>query len=86
MDERGRIYGFRRSVQYSSASLVKAMLLVSYLNRGDVRRRHLHPGERHLLGPMIRASDNDAATAIYARVGTAGLNRLAHRAGERRDS
>jgi len=84
VDERGRIHGFRRSVQYSSASLVKAMLLVSYLNRGDVRRRHLHPGERHLLGPMIRASDNDAATAIYARVGTAGLNRLAHRAGMRR--
>jgi beta-lactamase class A len=80
IDERGRVHGHRGTVQYSSASLVKAMLLVSYLNRKDVRRRELRPGERHLLGPMIRVSDNDAASAIYERVGVDGLNRLAHRA------
>src|SRR5919201_121681 len=57
IDERGRIHGYRRAVQYSSASLVKAMLLVSYLNRRDVRRRDLRPAERRLLGPMIRISD-----------------------------
>jgi Beta-lactamase enzyme family len=84
IDERGRIHGFRRGVQYPSASLVKAMLLVAYLNRKDVRRRNLRPAERHLLGPMIRVSDNDAATAVYDRVGAGGLNRLAHRAGMRR--
>jgi Beta-lactamase enzyme family len=84
VDGRGRVHGYRASVQYSSASLVKAMLLVAYLNRRDVRRRHLHAGERHLLGPMVRVSDNGAATAVYGRVGTAGLNRLAHRAGMRR--
>jgi hypothetical protein len=84
IDERGRTHGFRRTVQYSSASLVKAMLLVSYLNRKAVRRRALRPGERRLLGPMIRLSDNDAASAIYERVGVDGLNRLAHRAGMRR--
>jgi hypothetical protein len=33
---------------------------------------------------MIRVSDNDAASAIYARVGEGGLNRLAHRARMRR--
>jgi hypothetical protein len=33
---------------------------------------------------MVRISDNDAASAIYERVGEAGLNRLAHRAGMRR--
>jgi hypothetical protein len=84
IDERGRIHGYRRSVQYSSASLVKAMLLVAYLNRGDVRRRHLHRAERRLLGPMVRISDNDAASAIYARVGQGGLYRLAHRSRMRR--
>jgi beta-lactamase class A len=84
IDERGRTHGFRRGVQYSSASLVKAMLLVAYLERKDVRRRHLHPAERRLLGPMIRVSDNDAATAVYDRVGPGGLTRLAHRAGMRR--
>ena len=84
VDERGRIHGYRRSVRYSSASLVKAMLLVAYLRRRDVRHRHLRGSERHLLGPMIRISDNDAASAIYGRVGMGGLNRLAHRARMRR--
>ena len=84
IDERGRIHGYRRAVQYSSASLVKAMLLVAYLRRGDVKRRRLRGSERGLLGPMIRISDNDAATAIYGRVGASGLSRLARRAGMRR--
>jgi beta-lactamase class A len=80
VDERGRVHGHRRSVQYSSASLVKAMLLVAYLDRRQVRRRNLRPSERRLLGPMIRVSDNDAASAIYEHVGMGGLNRLARRA------
>jgi Beta-lactamase enzyme family len=84
IDERGRVHGYQRGVQYSSASLVKAMILVAYLRRKEVRRRALRPAERHLLGPMIRLSDNDAASAIYERVGTDGLTRLAHRAGMRR--
>ena len=84
VDERGRIHGFHRGVRYSSASLVKAMLLVAYLNRGGVKRRHLHASDRRLLGPMIRASDNDAASAVYSQVGPSGLNRLARRARMRR--
>jgi beta-lactamase class A len=83
IDEGARIHGYRRGVQYSSASLVKAMLLVSYLNRKEVRRRALRRGERGLLGPMIRVSDNDAASAIYERVGVDGLTRLARRVGMR---
>jgi hypothetical protein len=84
VDDRGRVHGHGRGVRYSSASLVKAMLLVAYLNRKDVRHRALRGSERGLLGPMIRVSDNDAASAIYARVGEGGLNRLAHRARMRR--
>jgi beta-lactamase class A len=83
IDERGRLHGYRSDVQYSSASLVKAMLLVAYLDRKKVRRRALRPGERRLLGPMIRISDNDAASAIYERVGEGGLTGLARRAGMR---
>ena len=82
VDERGRMRGVHRGTQYSSASLVKAMLLVAYL-RG-ARGRELSASERGLLGPMIRVSDNDAADAIYAQVGPAGLQRLARRAGMRR--
>jgi hypothetical protein len=81
VDERGHLHGYRGSATYSSASLVKGMLLVAYLNRRDVRHRRLHRSERRLLGPMIRVSDNDAATAVYDRVGPGGLTRLARRAG-----
>jgi hypothetical protein len=84
VDEFGRMHGFRRGTRYSSASLVKAMLLVAYVRKGDVKGRRLHPSERSLLGPMIRASDNGAAGAIHDQVGSSGLSRLARRAGMRR--
>jgi hypothetical protein len=60
------------------------MLLIAYLDRGDVRRRRLRAADRRLLGPMIRASDNHAATAVYERVGSGGLVGVARRAGMRR--
>ena len=84
VDEHGRIHGYRRAVQYSSACLVKAMLLVAYLDQRNVRHRRLHASDRRLLGPMIHVSDNDAASAVYARVGASGLVRVARRAGMRR--
>lgn len=60
------------------------MLLVAYLDRRDVRHRRLRAADRRLLGPMIRVSDNDAATAVYGRVGPGGLRQVARRAGMRR--
>ena len=84
VDERGRIHGFHRGRRYSSASVVKAMLLVAYLRKGGVRGRRLHGSERATLGPMIRRSDNGAATTIHNNVGNSGLRRLARRAGMRR--
>jgi len=74
--------GLRRGVP--SASVVKAMLLVGYLRRPDVRGRSLRADERALLGPMIRRSDNAAASRICNIVGTGGLARLAHRVRMRR--
>jgi hypothetical protein len=81
---RDRHWGHRAGVQYRSASLVKAMLLVAYLRRADVRGRALRADERALLDPMIRFSDNRAADAVHARVGLPALAALARRAGMRR--
>jgi hypothetical protein len=67
-----------------SASVVKAMLLVAYLRQPGVRQRRLRGADRALLGPMIRRSDNAAASQVCNLVGTDGLARLARRAHMRR--
>jgi beta-lactamase class A len=79
----GHLYGVdvRRTVP--SASVVKAMLLVAYLRQPDVRDRPLRDADRDLLEPMIRWSDNVAATRVRDIVGNAGLVRLAHKVGMR---
>jgi Beta-lactamase enzyme family len=74
--------GVERTVP--SASVLKAMLLVSYLRQPGVRGRALGPDERALLGPMIRRSDNAAASQVCNVVGTGGLARLAARVHMRR--
>jgi beta-lactamase class A len=78
-----RAWSWRGTTTYRSASVVKAMLLVAYLRRADVRGRALRSHERGLLDPMVRRSDNSAATAIHARVGLLGLSALARRVGMR---
>jgi beta-lactamase class A len=80
---RTRAWGVRADVQYRSASVVKAMLLVAYLRREDVRRRALRADERALLDPMIRFSRNRAADRVHALVGLDALAGLAGRAGMR---
>ena len=84
VDERGRIHGFHRGRRHHSASLVKAMLLVAYLSQGGVRNRRLRGSDKALLGPMIRVSDNGAASSVQNRVGLGAMSRLARRAGMRR--
>ena len=59
------------------------MLLVAYLRRAEVRDRGLTAGDRALLVPMVRWSDNVTATSVRNIVGDAGLVRLARRAGMR---
>ena len=61
-------------------SVLKVMLLVSYLRRDEVRGRALHPADRALLAPMVRWSDSAAASRVRDIVGNAGLARLARRA------
>ncbi len=81
VDDRGFLHGTRMHETFESASLVKAMLLVACLRDYDTRGVALDAGTRALLEPMIRSSDNDAAGAIFARVGEAGLRALAADAG-----
>ena len=67
-----------------SASVIKAMLLVAYLDDPRVRDRPLRAADRRLIDPMIRRSDNDAASAVLAFVGPARVRAVARAAGMRR--
>lgn len=66
---------------YRSASVVKAMLMVAYLNHPHVRDRRLTAADHALLDPMVRRSDNVAASRVRDIVGNGALERLADRAG-----
>ena len=76
-----RFYGYRPDHDEWSASVVKAMLLVTYLDSAPVRDRALTTRDMSVLGPMIRISDNDDAQVIFDTVGQAGLSALAQRVG-----
>ena len=80
VDTSGTLACFRCRASYHSASVVKAMLLVSYLNQLSAGGEPLPADHKAYLDSMIRVSDNDAATAIYAHVGEEGLNELAWQA------
>lgn len=74
-------WGRRQDLPAPSASVIKAMLLVAYLQRDGVRDRPLGRAQKALLNPMIRRSDNVAATRVLAIVGAARLQRDAERWG-----
>jgi len=76
-----RFYAYRPDHVEWSASVLKAMLLVAYLDRPSVARRDLDERDRALLNPMITVSDNDAATEVRSIVGNSGLSAVAHRVG-----
>jgi hypothetical protein len=76
-----RFYGYRSDHVEWSASVVKAMLMVAYLDQRGVAKRPLNSYDDSLLRPMITVSDNDAATAVRGIVGNGGLQALAGRVG-----
>lgn len=78
-----RLYGYRGRTTTRSASVVKAMLMVAYLNHSSVRGRRLNGADRALIGPMIQRSDNGAASQVRNLVGNGALVRLARRVGMR---
>ena len=80
-DEHGRVRGYRVDRPAKSASVLKAILLVTYLNEPSVRGRRLTSSDRALLAPMIRWSDNVTATRTLHIVGADSVSALARRAG-----
>ena len=81
IDQRGRFRGYRVRDTAPTASVIKVMLMTALLRkRGDHRLRR---SDRRLLAPMIRRSDNYAATVVRNMVGARRLRRLARVAGMR---
>jgi hypothetical protein len=78
-----RAWGWRVDRTVPSASVLKAMLLVAYLDDGRVRNRPLDAADHRLIDPMIERSDNEAATRVLEFDGPAGVYGVAHRAGMR---
>lgn len=79
VDDQGNLHGSNMHRTFVSASVVKAMLLVGYLQQLDRAHQGL-AGAGGLLYPMIHVSDNAAATAVFSHVGDAGLRSVARQA------
>jgi hypothetical protein len=77
----GRFYGYRPNHVEWSASVVKAMMMIAYLDRPSVAARPLDSFDNSLLRPMITASNNAAADQVDEIVGSSGLDALARRVG-----
>jgi hypothetical protein len=76
-----RTWGWRATRTVPSASVLKAMLLVAYLDDPRARDRSLGAADHRLIDPMIQRSDNTAASDVLAFVGSAGVYGVARRAG-----
>jgi hypothetical protein len=77
-------WGWRATRTVPSASVLKAMLLVAYLDDPRVRNRPLDADDHRLIDPMIERSDNAAATSVLGFVGSREVYGVAQRAGMRR--
>lgn len=76
-----RFYGYRPYHVEWSASVVKAMMMVAYLDEPWVADRSIDAYDNSLLIPMITWSDNAAADQVDEIVGSGGLDALAQRVG-----
>jgi hypothetical protein len=81
MDSRGRISGLRVHEHFESASVIKVMMLTAFLQLLSAEHRSISPHDEALLYPMIHISDNEAASAVLARLGEGPLQRVAREAG-----
>lgn len=80
IDNMGKLAGLNVRERFHSASVVKAMMLVAYLQTLAYERRSLRAADTALLYPMIHSSDNHAADGVFAVVGNEGLRRIARQA------
>lgn len=81
VDNEGKLSGTDVHVRFHSASVVKSMLLVAYLQTLAAEHRELDGSSQRLLYPMIHSSNNDAATGVLSIVGDGGLERVAREVG-----
>jgi hypothetical protein len=82
VDSEGRLSGVHVHWTFTTASVVKAMLLVAYLRRLDAMGQHsVDSFSNSFLYPMIHISDNNAATQCWSIVGDSGLYSVAAAAG-----
>jgi D-alanyl-D-alanine carboxypeptidase len=75
----GKLFANRGHRTVPAASTIKVMFMAAYL-RHEARHRKLTAHDRSLLAPMIRRSDNSAASSIANRLGPRPINRLARAA------
>jgi hypothetical protein len=81
VDSAGRLSGLHVGEHFETASVVKVMMLVAFLQMRGAQHRGLSGADRALLYPMIHISDNDAASAVYAIVGSTAVSRVARESG-----
>jgi hypothetical protein len=77
VNDEGSLAGVHLHLRFHSASTVKSMLLVAYLQMLNAEGRALAGPDRAILYPMIHSSSNEAATAALKAVGEGRLNRVA---------
>jgi beta-lactamase class A len=65
----GQTYAYRGTVKYDTASIVKAQILACMLLHDQDAGHDPTSGEMALAKPMIRLSDNNAATSLFQHVG-----------------
>ena len=79
LDGQGRMRGRRTHAGWYSASLLKPVILGTYLSQRAVRTRPLALSERRLMEPMIRASADGPASTLFVRLGVRRLQRWGRR-------
>lgn len=65
----GQTYTYQGDRPFEMASIVKVSILAALLLQAQDEQRELTDEERSLAGNMIRSSNNEAATALYERIG-----------------
>jgi beta-lactamase class A len=81
VDDTGELGGLRVGARFRTASVVKVMVLVAYLQMLSARHHSVSFADNSLLYPMIHISDNEAASAVYAIVGEGAVARVARESG-----
>ncbi|MCW7987514.1 lipoprotein LppW [Streptomyces platensis subsp. clarensis] len=74
---------FKAGTHFDSASVVKVTVLAALLRQAEEAHRKLTPHEKRLATAMITKSDNKSTTALWRRVGPAGIKHFLSLAGMR---